>query len=694
MTMPLRAPTPGPLRRQHGSRRRRGCWLAVLASLLPLVISGPTRAQEPDPLDMDLEALLALDVTVTSPARRKQRLGDAPTAVFVLSGEEIRRSGALDVPDALRLVPGVQVARIDGSKWSVTARGFSGRLANKLQVLIDGQSVYSPVFSGVFWDQHDLALDDIERIEVIRGPAAALWGANAVNGTINIITKSAEETTGGLVSGTVGNEQGVLVGRYGAPLGDIGAGRITAKTRRVDAGERDGAPADDDWATERIDFRADLTPTQRDSFTFLGNVVKVDSGSTTSMPSLTAPFLSEGPSDLDFLGASILSSWQRRFSTRSQVTAQAYYQYADTTLVDKVGQRDVLSSVSHIVDVQFEYGFPIADRQQVVIGTEYRSIDVSTGDTEFFEGDNSKSSSDVASVFLHDTISAIPGLLEFTLASRLDYNSLTGFEVQPTGRVLWTPRPDLSVWGAVSRAVRTPSIIELATERFFLAAMPTAGGVPVALVDTGTDQPTSEEVIAYEAGVRYQITPAIDLDIATFFNQYDNLQSVETWAPVFTRGPPSALEVQTAFENRLEGQSYGAEVAAGWNVLENWRLTGAYTFLVLDLWAEDGSTDSFSVDQEGRSPVHQAVVRSALDVSETVDFDLTLRLVDQLETASVPGYVDLDARLAWRPLDGVELAIIGRNLIDCHDLEFVNTRDSVKSTESGRSVFGSVRVRF
>jgi len=372
-------------------------------------------------------------------------------------GEDIRRAGVTSLPEALRLVPGLQVSQIDNSKWSITSRGFAGRFANKLQVLVDGRIVYSPGFSGVFWEQQDFVLEDIDRIEVIRGPAAALYGANAVNGTINIITKPAAETQGAFVSTLTSGDEVIASTRYGGALGELGHARISGKLRRTDARERDGRPADDDVALGRVDVRSDLRVGDGDSLTLIGEVSHLNAGSTYEVPSLISPFQRTGPADADLYGGEVQAIWQRRFSGQSQLTVQGYFQYGDLELRDNVGDQGLFNGTGKIFDLSAEYGVPIGDSHQVVAGFEYRNVSVSTDPTPFFVFNDSKASNDIASVFLQDEITLVPAELTLTLASRFDYNSLNGAEVQPTARLLWTPAPEVSIWGAASRAVRATS---------------------------------------------------------------------------------------------------------------------------------------------------------------------------------------------------------------------------------------------
>lgn len=650
-----------------------------------------------NPIEMELQDLMAVDLTVTSPARRAQRLAETPAAVFVLTGDDLRRAGVIGLPDALRLVPGIDVGQINANSWAITARGFNGIFANKLQVLIDGQSVYTPVYSGVFWNQHELLLDDIDRIEVIRGPAAALWGANAVNGAINIITKPAGQTQGALLTTMASGNELSSGARYGFAIGDQGYGRISSQWHRADAGRRpDGTTGDDDWAVERVDFRSDLTVGDGDSLTVLSRVIRNENGSTLTLPNLRQPFSRQSASDVDFVGGSIQSRWRRPFSAKSQVSVQMYYQHEQTTITETRDRRDYINGITDIVDIEGEYGFPLGQSHQFVIGTEIRHVGLETTPTDFYTNNNSKSSSDIFSAFVQDEISIIPAEVSLTLASRFEHNSLTGLEAQPTARLLWTPRSDFSGWTAVSRAVRTPSIVEFATERLFLAASAGTGqfAPPVALYNLGARTPASEEVVAYELGARYRPWSFLSLDVATFYSEYGNLQSGEAKTPVFSPSPVPHLEIPLVYENKLRGESYGAEVGAELAIDRNWRLSATYSLLDLSLWADADSTDTTSAAQKGRSPTHKATVRSAVDIDKSLDFDLTLRAVDRLDAASVPGYVELDGRVGWRPADGIELAVIGRNLLHSSHPEFRESATSLTNTLTERTIFGAVTLRF
>ena len=662
--------------------------IRVLASTL-LIIAAPlgATADDQDLTDLSLEELMSIDVTVTSTARRPQRVGDAAAAVFVLTGEDIRRAGATNIPDALRLVPGVQVARIDANKWAISVRGFNGRVANKLQVLIDGRSVYTPIFAGVFWDRQEVFIEDVERIEVIRGPGASLWGANAVNGVINVVTKPVAETQGGIVSALGGNEEAVVGTRYGAALGDLGHARLYGQFRWQDAGVfADGDAGNDAWHSGRVGFRTDLDLSPEDELTVQGDLFVGSYDDSTIFPTLTPPFSRVDSVDGSYSGGNVLGRWTRTLSQTSHLSVQAYFDV-------EAGEGELGDITRNTFDIDAEHRFQWGDNHDIVWGGGYRVNFDDFRNNAFTRFDPESRVYDLISFFAQDDITLLPDEVRLTLGTKVEHNAFTGWEVQPTARLLWTPDEDNSLWAAVSRAVRTPTRAE-DDATILQSAQSGPMGVPLLLSFQGDRSFDSEELLAFEAGYRVRATEDIAVDIATFYNIYDNLRSIEQGSlQLPTRSAQQFVQTLT-IGNQLEGETWGVEVAAEWQVLDNWRLEGSYSFLDMDLRTDPGSTDVTSVGAEDESPMHQAVVRSSVDINDDLDFDLTLRAVDSLGSFDIDGYVELDARLAWRPVEGVELAVVGRNLVNDSHAEFGSDILGLRPTEVERSVFGQLRLSF
>ncbi|MDY6989878.1 MAG: TonB-dependent receptor [Thermodesulfobacteriota bacterium] len=673
-------------------------WSALLCLFFPLGdgYAGPPsqRAfgseQTPDFAEMTLEELM--DIEITSVSKRPQRLSGAAAAVFVITQEDIRRSGATTIPEALRMVPGLQVAKIDAKTWAVTSRGFNGRLANKLLVLMDGRTVYTPTFSGVHWDMQDTMLEDVDRIEVIRGPGATLWGANAVNGVINIMTKEAKDTQGGLVSVGAGTEERGFGGlRYGGKLGDDAYYRIYAKYFERDGGvDSSGHDTADDWDAGRAGFRVDWQGDGPDAFTFQGDVSEENCSKTATTLMLTPPFASTAHKDYEVTAANLLSRWTRTQSDTSDMALQLYYDYIDreTTRVH-IPRRTV--------EVDFQHRFGLTRGQEIVWGLGYRFTSDDSDAT--FSATMSPESRDdhLFSAFFQDEMALIEDRLYLTLGSKLEHNDYTGFEVQPNVRVLWTPKQGHSVWAAVSRAVRTPSRSEEDARLNSKVLPPDAlfPGSPVAVSSFfGSRDFKSEVLMAYEIGYRTFPTKRLSLDIAAFFNDYDNLRSGKQ-GEMFAEATPSPehLVIPVTADNRMEAQTYGVEVAAQLELLPWWRLRGAYTYLEIEQEIDD-NTAVLLEDPEGQSPRHQFSLRSSMELLRDLDLDLWLRYVDDLPGQDVDSYTTLDARLAWRPRKDLEVSLVGQNLLDKHHPEF--TMEIVESLpiEAERSVYGKITWQF
>ena len=675
----------------HCTGRRR---LAVLLTATAALAWTPAWAGAPageseDLTSLSLEQLMQLEVTSVS--KRPERLSDAAAAVYVITQEDIRRSGATSIPEALRLAPGVEVARIDSSKWAITARGFNSRFANKLLVLIDGRSVYTPLFSGVFWDQQDTLLADVERIEVIRGPGATLWGANAVNGVINIITKPAAQTQGSLVAGALGGEQASLAARHGAQLGGNTALRVFGKGFSRDAGRTAAGEGEDEWRQQRGGFRLDSQPTDGDSLTVSGETFASSAGETFLTPTLVAPFSITQSDDAETAGGHLLGRWDRQLSGRSNASLQAYYQRTSINDPRIAERRDIF-------DLEAQHDVALGERHRLVWGLGYRvtADEVDSSSTIVLDPDSR--TSHLFSGFLQDTIALIPNELDLTLGTKLEHNDFTGVEVQPNARLSWLPAANQAVWAAVSRAVRTPSraesdvSINQATLPPGTAANPSA--LPAFLRAVGDPDFESEELVAYEAGYRIQVDPQLTFDLTTFYNDYDELRGARLGSAFLETSPlPPHLVVPALVDNVLEGQTYGFEIVADWRPIHWWRLQGTYSLLRVELHAKPGAATG-AEDEEGYSPQQQAALRSYVDLSENLTFDAALRFVDRLPALGVSSYLALDARLGWRAAPGLEVALVGRNLLDDSHPEFGSETLAISPTEVERSAFVTVQWRF
>lgn len=648
------------------------------------IVAGTARAQ--DLTALSLEELMALDVTVTSPARRPQRLGDTTSATFVLTGADLRQAGVWTIPDALRLVPGVQVARIDASKWAVSIRGFNNRFSDKALVLIDGRTVYNPIFSGVLWNAQDVMVEDIERIEVIRGPGASLWGANAVNGVINIITKPASETQGGLVSVGVGTEQRRGAVRQGVALDDETWLRVYGVHRGVDDGWLGSGDGQDDFLTSnRAGFRADWDASAVGQATVQGDIFVETVGDYLTYNRQTPPFDLMAVEETEIYGGNLLARWERELNGHGTLTVQGYY--------DLLALRSPITDVTvNTADLEARHSVRPLEGHHLVWGLGYRFVHTATEGSPSLGFDPADHNDHIFNAFVQDEITLLPDTLSLTLGTKLEYYSYTGWELQPTARLLWTPDERHSVWAAVSRAVRTPTIANRALS--LTGTTPTDLGVPLTLRVSGRDDVDPEVLWAYEAGYRFRPTETISLDLAGFYNVYEDMVTYDVSAPFFG---PGGLRAEGTVGNRLRGTTYGVELAAEWQPTDWMTLNGwlGVLHVDLDLDTAPGLTAT-NRSWGGTSPSIQGGLRWAASPHRDIEAGVVLRAADAIKSIGADGYVDMDMRLAWTPRDGVELAVVGRNLLTGGRVEFPAHGEVASETASdiGRTVFAGLTMRF
>lgn len=637
-------------------------------------------------LDQDLTEIgieAVMDIEVTSVLKKPQRQIDAAAAIYVITREDILRSGATSIPEALRLAPGVHVARIDSNKWAIGVRGFTSRLSRSLLVLIDGRSVYSPLFAGVYWEVQDTLLEDIERIEVIRGPGAALWGANAVNGVINIITRDARQTQGPLASLVVGDEErfiGAL--RFGGIRNGFGY-RAYGKYFDRDGGFHASGSEFDAWHMGRIGFRVDGDVGATNSFTFQGDLYDGKSGQRTTVTTYTAPYSSTIEEDADLSGGNLFGKWRRVFSEASGMELRFYYDRTDRREPSFQEKRDTY-------DLEFQHYANLSERHDLLWGLGYRVTSDETSavpTTEFVPADRTD---DLASAFVQDEIELVPSRLNLIVGSKFERNDYSGFEYQPNVRLLWSATSRQTFWAAVSRAIRVPSRIEddLTLTALIEPATPTFARL------IGTDDFRPEQLLAYETGYRVEATEALFVRLSTFYNDYDSLLSLEPGAPFTeTSPPPDHTVIPFFFGNKMAAKLYGGELACDWRPTASWRIAGSYSHLRIDMQPDADSLDpSTERSVEGSSPRHAAVLQSYVDLSRRLGLDVTVRHVSSLAAQRVDGYTEMDASFRWRPRDSLELSIVGRNLLDDHHAEFGG--GSSGPTEVERSLHGRLGWRW
>lgn len=617
--------------------------------------------------NLSLKELMSIEVTSVS--KRKEQLSGAAGAVYVVTNEDLKRNGIRSVPDALRLVPGLSVAQIDASTWAISSRGSNGRFANKLLVLIDGRTVYTPLFSGVFWDRQDLLIEDIERIEVIRGPGASLWGSNAVNGVLNIITKNAADTQGTYVEAGAGKEENAFLGfRHGETVNDRSYFRVYAKATDHGSGElADGNDGGDEWRGGRAGFRADLNTVGGTQWRLQGEAFSSVGGKKFSVPILTAPYSQERSEDTEVSGGNLLLGFERSQGKDASISGQVYLSH------DRLNDARV-SERRSTFDVELAQKFAIGNTHLFQWGAGYREswdrIDGSDNLSFAPVSDTSR----LANMFVQDTIRLDGPELTLTVGTKIEYNNYTGLEIQPSARVAWEPDPRQTYWLAVSRAVRTPSrgenhiIANQVTLAPFSANNPTA--FPALVRVDGSESIRSERLLAFEAGSRWQIDSTKWIDLATFYNIYDRLIGPTRGTSSLVLTPTPHLVVPSTVSNVGEAASYGVEFFGRWQATDKLLLSGGYTFFEANSEAVDGN-----------NPEHQIRLSASADLDERTAFDVTLRYVDELTALNVDPYTTFDVRLAHKLSDSSSVALVGRNLFSSH---FEFGRDGTLTTDPTR----------
>ncbi len=608
--------------------------LLLLAVALTIAAS-PAQAQQRDSLQalkrLTLDQLM--NIEVTSVSRRAERLAQTASAIQVITQEDIRQSGATSLPEALRLAANLQVAQVDSRQWAISARGFNGTTANKLLVLIDGRTIYTPLFSGVFWDAQDVVLSDIDRIEVISGPGATLWGANAVNGVINVITKEAKDTPGLALVGGGGTElQGFGTARYGGTLGPRTNYRIygtgVARDRTL---LPNGQGAPDDWHIGQGGFRIDWDASASNRLTLQGDLYDGRSNQLR-------------PGDVTLSGKNVIAKWAHTISANSDVGAQMYYDRTHRDIPGTFGE-DL-----DIYDVDLQQRALLA-RHDVVWGVGYRLINDRVANSPGLAFLPPHVARQWFTAFVQDELALVAERLHVTLGTKIEHNDYTGFEIQPSGRLNWTLSPSGTVWAAISRAVRTPSRID---RELFVPAQP-----PYFLA--GGPNFHSEEELAYEVGFRHQNGPWL-LSLATFYNHYHGLRSLEQ------KNPPNPTPL--VIGNGQDGESYGAELAATYRVSDRWRLRGGYTELRVHVWPNPGSTDTSRGATESHTPDRQLFLYSSLDMPGHLRLDGMFRYLSEIANQQLPAYAELNARFTWQPVAALDLSIVGQNLLHNRHAEF------------------------
>jgi iron complex outermembrane receptor protein len=663
-----------------------GCFFIASAA-------GQTSPQVPTSRDIsELAPEDLMKLKVTSASNKEEPLSKVGAALYVITREDIASSGANSIPDLLRLVPGVEVAQINANQWAISIRGFNSFYSNKVLALIDGRALYQPSFSTVLWDMQDLPLEDIERIEVIRGPGGAIWGPNAMNGVINIITRRARDTQGGLMTAGAGSWRtgdGLL--QYGGNIGSEGTYRAFAKyvdvTSSVFPG---GQQASDAWHSWAAGFRSDWDLSPRDSLSMQADIRNtIEGGTTQATFSEPQPFQTIMNSPIRNVSDDVMGTWHHTLEGGSEATLRVYYDH-----IDRHGEAGT-DITNDTVDADFEHHLAVGPRNDVVWGLDVRvhHDDIHADDNHSLQIIPERRTVPFGSGFFQDEI-RLANSLFLTLGSKLEHNDYTGFEYEPSAQLVWTPSEHHTFWTSASRAIRQPNRADFGA-RLNVAVTP-IDGVLALITLSGDNAVKAEKLHDYEAGYRSQIHRRLNLDLATFLSYYRDLETSEPGMPYLATNPGGApyLVLPLSYANLARARNYGAELFFHWTPVRRWTLSPGYSFLQMSVWNLPSSRDTFNSTIPGFSAKHHFQASSVLNLRSNVEWNATLRYVSRLAAPNIASYVGADTTLRWRPHDNLEVSITGQNLLSPGHLEFADVTNIFIPSQVLRSVFGKLTWRF
>ncbi len=627
---------------------------------LVLISAGGARAADSPKGTFDLNLEELMQVVVTSVSKKAQTLAQTAAAAYVIQAEDIRRSGATRIPEALRLAPGVQVSAIGHNKWAVSIRGQADRFSNKLLVLVDGRSVYTPLFSGVMWEALDVPLENIERIEVRRGPGASIRGANAVNGVINIITTSPFQRPGSEIALAAGSE----LTRYGLVRQAWQPGVDTALRFHVQAWDYDasrpigGGDGVDDEQHRSAGFRLEHLLKQG-MLNVRGGLAESRAGDQLTMLS-APPAITQVETTQKISGGHLMVRWERECD---ECQGEGYGESLQAYLDHQNYEHIVLTDHRSNFDLEYQQSRALSPRQDVIWGLGYR-----------YSGDRIDNSPQIAvyqrerdthlwSAYLQDQITLEPARWRLSLGARLEHNDYTGHELQPNLRLLWTPNPRNSAWLSLARAIRTPARFERGGAlNFQVDPVGTPPLLPPSVLQVTIDQIQEERLDALDLGWRHQIGADTSIDLTAFHYRYNHLRGAATTTPTLVL-PANYLLIQTEGNNANHGTAYGLEAALDWRPRPNWRLQAHYSWLQTRMETAD-IPGQLPNDYANSSPTHLFSLRSSLDLSEQLQWDAWLRHVSTIKSHNIPAYTTLDLRLAWKPRKDLTVSLVGQNLLD------------------------------
>ena len=683
----------------------------------------PAQESDDDFLNFSLEELISLDIPdVTSVSRKKQRLMDSAAAIYVITSEDILRSGVTSIPEALRMVPGMQVARLNGNTWSISTRGFNYIFANKLLVLIDGRTVYSPLFSGVNWDVQDTLMEDIDRIEVIRGPGAALWGANAVNGVINVITKKAADTKGSLVSLGTGNEEKAFGSyRHGGELGETGFYRVYFKAFKRDGmAKENGSDANDDWKMKRAGFKMEWKPTFYTDLTLQGGLYQGTTRPALKIFKNDEPFAGDKGMQMlenisrDQRGGNLIAHWKKTVSNTEDYSLRAVlddYQNFDYRVTEK----------RQSFDMEFQHYFQPIENHDLVWGVGFRRTWYQMSDMQYIihrdENGKPKDSrqDNLYSLFAQDDIT-LNDHWNVSFSARYEHNEFTGKEFQPNARLTWKATKDRTLWASVSKAVKTPSVSETSVYTDNITFFEQNFGIPNAehrkvLSITDNRDLQSEKLTAFELGYREQFGSSFRLDVTGFYNQYSDIVAYVTQTSCPDGSPiiegficpttrPNFYRLPSTLINGIDATTYGLEAVADWQVKDWWKLQLTYSWLQVDASPNTSNPNlQFALKRnealiENLNANHTMNLRSSMNLSHQWYFDVWIRGISNMKNANVPGYTALDVRIAKKVNDNLEFSLVAQNLFDKQRAEFTEIFSGLGATEIEESWYAQIRWSF
>jgi len=664
-------------------------WLFLPTALASLCAYADTI--EPDFTDFEFDELMQIEVTSVS--KKSEKLSEAAAAIYVVTEDEIRRTGATSIPEALFLVPGVDVAKIDPNKWGVSIRGFNGRFANKLLVMIDGRSIYTPTSSGVYWESLNYLMSDIKRIEVIRGPGATLWGTNAVNGIINIITKEATGKEGGSVSVSLGNEYKSIGAKQDGEINEKTKFRAYVNTKKLDESkDLSGQNQDNGGDYLQTGVRFDLEPGDSQWLSLQGDIYKNDLSQQFSVSSFSDPYttnLING--DVELKGANVAARWGMRTSIDSEINMRVSYDFYEHNDLQFSEHRDTFN-------IEFEHQFTPFENNDLVWGAGYRWSQSDVDGSEYFTTSSDIEKTNIWNLFVQDTLKFPNQNVSLTVGAKIEGNSYSNTAIQPNLRLSWLANDEVTLWGAVSRAIRIPSQVETDATINIQVLPPSQfdpSATPGLLQIVGNDQFQSEQLDAYELGFRWVPSPTLSFDIAAFYNKYNNLRSYNIGdGEIKNVNGSSFFVVPINLDNNLKGYSYGSEWLATWQLTPQTRLRFSYSYLQIEL--EDTQPNFYSNDLislvADRSLEHQASIWGSFDLSQAVELDVRVYYTSERSTSSISGenkissYIDSDMRIGWQATKALNLSIVGQNLLHNENQQFI-TESSAADSLIERSIF-------